>query len=67
MLTMFAAVRYQGKMWKVRKQPFESEEQAKDRAWYVALHLASVPTEVERENLSRQWANKKYYQMTYRE
>lgn len=64
---MITLVRYQGKLWKVYKQPFETEEQAKDRAWYMVTKLAHITSIAERECLSREWANKKYYDMKYKE
>ena len=61
---MFSFVRYQGQFHRVLKQPFESEEQAKDRAWYVAKLSNDTPANM-RENMSRIWANEKYYHMKY--
>lgn len=63
-IIMNAHVRYEGRLVMVKKQPFESEEHAKDRAWHVttAMHCANVK---ERECRSRMWANEKYYQMKY--
>jgi hypothetical protein len=63
-MNTYAVIRYEGKLVKVVKQPFESEEQAKDRAWYIAKHCLSDPL-VLREVKSRQWANEKFYGMKY--
>lgn len=62
---MWAMVRHNGCMYKVRKHPTETEEQAKDRAWYVATKLAPTTPPAERESLSRAWANEKYYGIEY--
>lgn len=57
-------IRYQGKWIRVIKQPFESEEIAQDRAWYIAKHCINDPIPL-RETKSRQWANEKYFHMKY--
>ena len=66
-VTMVTTVRNKGLIWRVFRQPQETEEEAKDRAWYVSNNLpADMPIE-EREALSRQWANEKFYTMKYQE
>lgn len=62
---MYVAIRHKGYIWKVRKHPVESEEISQDRAWYIALNISPSVSPLERESLSRQWANEKYYQMKY--
>jgi hypothetical protein len=62
---MWACIRYQGALYKVQKHLIESDEQAQDRAWYIAKHLPSNMSWPEKESLSRQWANEKYYKIKY--
>lgn len=59
-----STVRFQGRIWRVQKQPFETEEQARDRAWYITK-LPIDMSSLCKENESRVWANQKYYQMKY--
>lgn len=62
---MFAIVRHKGFIWKVRKHDVESEEVAQDRAWYIALNMPMDASVCQKESMSRQWANEKYYRMQY--
>ena len=62
---MFSTVRYRGKIWRVQKQMYESEEQAKDRAWFIAKELPESMDPIEKESRSRMWANEKYFGMKY--
>lgn len=62
---MYAIVRHNGYLWKIRKNPVETNEMAQDRAWYVALNMDPSVSSKERESVSRMWANQKYYQMEY--
>lgn len=62
---MLSCVRHQGTLVKVRKHPVETEEQAKDRAWYVAIHIPA-DCDLEKESRSRAWANEKYFGMEYK-
>jgi hypothetical protein len=58
-------IRHNGYIWKVQRIPQESEEMAQDRAWYMARTMKPSTPRAEKEALSRQWANEKYYQMKY--
>lgn len=62
-------IRYNGKVWRVQKQPFESDEQAKDRVWYVVKNMHEETDNAANmrkwECLSRMWSNEKYYAMKY--
>lgn len=62
---MWAPVRFQGRIVKARKFFAEPEEQAKDRAWYMAKNLPTDMSDMEKESRSRAWANEKYLGMTY--
>jgi hypothetical protein len=56
----FVIVKYKGRIFRVTKQPFETQEQAMDRAWYMATHYdASVPLP-QQENSALQWMYEKY-------
>jgi hypothetical protein len=58
-------IRCNGYLWKVHRIPQETEEMAQDRAWYIARNMKPNAPRTEKEALSRQWANEKYYQMKY--
>lgn len=62
-----STVRYQGYIHKVRRHATETEEHAKDRAWYVAKYLPRSMSQEEKESRSRAWANEKYFGMAYGE
>lgn len=71
-MTAFCIVMYHGKLYKIPKAPFETEERAQDRAWYVAKKIDAWPNgkpdPVEYEailNESHLYANKKYFGMEY--
>lgn len=68
----YCIVRYRGKIYRVPKGAFETEERAQDRAWYVAKKLhgwsSQKPDELEYElilNEAHMYANKKYLGMEY--
>lgn len=62
---MWAIVRYNGAIVKTRKYFAESDEQAMDRAWYIAKQLPADMSVKEKESRARMWANEKYLGMTY--
>jgi hypothetical protein len=55
-------VRYNGFVYKVAKAPFETDEKAHDRAWYIVktLHPENRSWD-ECVCLSHIWANNKYH------
>ena len=62
----YVTIRCYGNMYKVSKAPYESDERAYDRAWYIAKQLRShTGTCEEHESLSHAWANAKYFDMKY--
>ena len=60
------SVRMNGKFIRVRIGPYESEDRAMARAWWIGNnpHIQSK-SEVERDCLSMIWANEKYDGMKY--
>ena len=68
----YVVVKYGNKLYKVLKAPYETEEKAYDRAWYIAKHLMESEHEneskswIEKEGLSHIWANEKYLSMKYK-
>jgi hypothetical protein len=58
-------VRYAGNILKVEKAPFENEERANDRAWYIAMNTPSNMQWEERVSRSHIWAYKKYDNMEF--
>lgn len=57
---MLAIVKYKGRIFRVPKQPFETQEQAMDRAWYIATHYDPNIPYPQQENQSLQWMYEKY-------
>jgi hypothetical protein len=59
-------VRLNGRIFRVGKTPFETDDRLQDRTWYCALQN---PTDEERSHVlvsdSHKWANKKYFNMKY--
>ena len=59
-------VRCYGNVYKIEKAPYETDERAYDRAWYIAKHLKSHQGSWdEKECLSHIWANGVYFGMEY--
>lgn len=63
----YVLIRYSGKIYKVEKAPFENEERANDRAWYIAMYTPSNMHWQERVSRSHIWAYKKYDNMEFTE
>jgi hypothetical protein len=62
----YVVVRSHGKLFKIQKAPFETEERAYDRAWYIAKELRSHQGSWEEKDcLSHIWANQTYLGMAY--
>ena len=68
----FCIVRYQGIIYRVPRTPYEPEERAQDRAWYIAKKIHhwhnGKPDDIEYEailNESHIVMNKKYFGMEY--
>ena len=66
----YVYIKYAGNLLKIQKAPYETEEKAYDRAWYIAKNLMSEPHEskswLEKDSLSHIWANEKYLSMKYK-
>ena len=65
MISEYVIIRDAGKIYKIRKAPYETDEKAMDRAWYISKINDTTMSSFEKEALSHIWANKKYYGMTY--
>ena len=65
-MTEFVTIRNAGKIYKIRKTPYETDDKAYDRAWYI-MKCSDIDDIIsnEKETLSHKWANEKYYGMTY--
>lgn len=63
--TSIISIRFAGNIFKVKKAPFENEERANDRAWYIAKHTPSSMQWQERVSMSHLWAYKKYDNMEF--
>lgn len=63
---MMSSVRYHGSIHKIQRYPQETDEHAQDRAWYAAKHLSHITNHMEKECLSRAWANEKYFGICYK-
>lgn len=65
-LTMdIVVIRYNGCMYKVAKAPYESDERAHDRAWYLVKHTPEDMLWAERVCRSHMSASKKHDGMTF--
>lgn len=62
----FTVIRYRGRLYRIAKAPFEPEERAADRAWWIAKSGA-VGITPEIVSQSHKWANEKYFGMKYRD
>lgn len=64
----YVTIRYLGNIYKIRKSPQENNEQAYDRAWYIATNPDPEIKDkdlFEKECLSHIYVNNKYYNMKY--
>jgi hypothetical protein len=66
-------IKYAGNLLKVQKAPYETEEKAHDRAWYIGKKLMvnnnncdNNNSWIEKNSLSHIWANEKYLSMKYK-
>lgn len=70
MSVSYVYVKYAGNLLKVQKAPYETEEKAYERAWYIAKYLLTgenaTKSWIEKESLSHIWANEKYLSMKYK-
>ena len=64
--SQYVIIRYNGKIYKVRKSPQENNENATVRAWYIVKELPVTLSFTERECKSHIWLNTKYFGMNYR-
>ena len=78
----YVSIKHNGNLLKVQKSPYETEEKAYDRAWYIAKNLindtdsnTSIKTNSntntsksweEISSLSHIWVNEKYLYMKYK-
>ena len=77
---LHVSIRHAGNLIKIQKAPYETEEKAYDRAWYIAKKLINAngvtinnknttnptPSWEEISSLSHIWANEKYLSMKYK-
>jgi hypothetical protein len=61
----YVIIRNAGKIYKIRKSPYETDEKAMDRAWFISKIIDTNISTFEKESLSHIWANEKYYGMSY--
>jgi len=70
-------IKYGNNLFKITKAPYETEENAYDRAWYIAKNLMDNQEQhcvssseskswIEKDGLSHIWANEKYLSMKYK-
>lgn len=66
----YVYIKYAGNLLKIQKAPYETEEKAYDRGWYIAQNLMNETHEtkswLEKDSLSHIWANEKYLSMKYK-
>jgi hypothetical protein len=61
----YAVLKYNGKIYRIAKQPFETEEQAMDRVWYIVNNKNKIESFNELVLESLQWMYEKYYKVKY--
>lgn len=61
----YVTVRCKDIIYKVQKAPYETDDKAYDRAWYIATRLSGESDWMAKESLSHIWANDKYFGMKY--
>ena len=69
-VNQFVTVKYNNKIYKIRKSPQENDEEAYDRAWYIATMQNRDQSQekvdlLEKECLSHIYVNQKYYNIKY--
>jgi len=60
-----AVLKYNGKIYRVQRQPFETEEQVIDRLWYIVKHENVESKFEEVVSNSLKWMYEKYYKVKY--
>lgn len=60
-------VRYAGRLWEIEKAPYETEERAHDRAWWIAKNAGTGKVTPELIAESFKWVNIKYFGMKYKD
>lgn len=58
-------VRYAGQLTEIEKGPYETEERAYDRAWWIVQKKAPITPELIAESFK--WVNHKYFGMEYKD
>jgi hypothetical protein len=65
-MSEYAILKYRGHIYRVQKQPFESQEQVMDRAWYIAKNINSEKSNYEQVYFqSLEWVYEKYLKVKY--
>jgi len=69
-VNQYVTVKYNNKIYKIRKSPQENDEEAYDRAWYIATMQNRDQSQekvdlLEKECLSHIYVNQKYYNIKY--
>jgi hypothetical protein len=62
---MFVLIRNKGRLYRIPRIPYESDEEAMDRAWYIALHCTDVNNLTQVESQASRVVYEKYYGMKY--
>jgi hypothetical protein len=69
-MNSYVSLKYAGKLYTIKKAPYETEEKAYDRAWYICQNLmdeSHITMSWETKDcLSHIWANEKYLSMKYK-
>jgi hypothetical protein len=63
--TEYTVLKHEGKIYRIPKLPFETQEQSMDRVWYIVKHLED-PSDMKRIlDQSFQWVYEKYLKVKY--
>jgi|Laugrespbdmm15sn_2_1035079.scaffolds.fasta_scaffold19250_2 hypothetical protein len=65
-MNQYAVLRYHGTIYRVKKLPYETQEQVMDRLWYIIKQMNSENLTYEKAyNSSLQWVYNKYLKVKY--
>jgi hypothetical protein len=61
----FVIIYHQGKIYRIPKIPFETEQQASDRAWYIAKHDGQESNYAMLQSNAAKEMYQKYFRIKY--
>ena len=65
---MYENIKYNGKIYRIEKLPYETNEQVMDRGWYIINKLNSNQEQLDYDTIyadSLKWIHEKYIKVKY--